>query len=452
MSQEKLSRRNFIKKAGAAVALSSFFTARDMFAQGSPNSKINVGVIGLGKQVGGHIWGVVSDSRCNLSAICDVDDERLQYYKKRIEDKYAQNGKSNTVKTYKDFRDLIADKSIDAVFIVTPDHWHTIMSVLAARAGKHVYCEKPLTFSVQEGRQIIDAVNANGVVFQTGSQQRSEAAFRNAVQLARTGMLGDIKCVYCNVPWRFPTVYNWPAEDLPKGIDWDMWIGPAPMRAYSDHLLARLRKHPKGAYDYDWGEWRWHSDYGNGMQADWGAHHFDIAQWGLDMDGKGPKYIDVYEAKNPAFPNDTKSISYEYENGVKVYYGSPSILQKMGFNKPSAMVTFIGSEGVSCASRGGVFWASKPSLMNAKLPRGKDAAYVSNDHRGNFIDGILYGRPVLCPAEVGVSSCNMCLVGNIAHKLGRRLEWDWKTCSFKNDSAANEYLWRKNRGEWANVI
>lgn len=214
------------------------------------------------------------------------------------------------------------------MFIVTPDHWHTIMSVLAARAGKHVYCEKPLTFSVQEGRQIIDAVNANGVVFQTGSQQRSEAAFRNAVQLARTGMLGDIKCVYCNVPWRFPTVYNWPAEDLPKGIDWDMWIGPAPMRAYSDHLLARLRKHPKGAYDYDWGEWRWHSDYGNGMQADWGAHHFDIAQWGLDMDGKGPKYIDVYEAKNPAFPNDTKSISYEYENGVKVYYGSPSILQK----------------------------------------------------------------------------------------------------------------------------
>ena len=169
MKMQRLNRRSFIKKAGLAAALTPFFTARDMFAQGSPNEKINIGIIGLGKQVGGHVWGAVSDSRCNLSAICDVDDERLAHYKKRIEDKYAQNGKSNTVKTYKDFRELIADKSIDAVFIVTPDHWHTIMSVLAARAGQHVYCEKPLTFSVQEGQQIIDAVNANGVVFQTGS-------------------------------------------------------------------------------------------------------------------------------------------------------------------------------------------------------------------------------------------------------------------------------------------
>ena len=452
---QRLNRRSFIKKAGLAAALTPFFTARDMFAQGSPNEKINIGIIGLGKQVGGHVWGAVSDSRCNLSAICDVDDERLAHYKKRIEDKYAQNGKSNTVKTYKDFRELIADKSIDAVFIVTPDHWHTIMSVLAARAGKHVYCEKPLTFSVQEGQQIIDAVNANGVVFQTGSQQRSESAFRNAVQLARTGMLGEIKCVYCNVPWRFPTVYNWPEEELPKSIDWDMWIGPAPMRAYSDHLLARLRQPPRGAYDYDWGEWRWHAYYGNGMQGDWGAHHFDIAQWGLNMDGKGPKYVRPYTAQNPSNIHDKRSLYYEYENGTKVFYGHPTEhLKKLGASNLGPMVTFIGTEGTACASRGGFFWASSPSLMNVKLPEGQESAYMNGfgNHNRNFIESILTGRPTICPVEAGVSSSNMCIMGTIAHRLGRTLEWDCKNSTFVNDPEAVSLMWRENRGEWAKVF
>ena len=130
----------------------------------------------------------------------------------------------------------------DAVSIVTPDHWHAIMSILAARAGKHVYCEKPLTFSIQEGEQIIKAVKAAGVVFQTGSQQRSETSFRKAVQLARTGMLGEIKSVFCNVPWRFPIFYNWPEEQLPSTMNWEMWVGPAPMRPYTPHLLQPLLK------------------------------------------------------------------------------------------------------------------------------------------------------------------------------------------------------------------
>ena len=444
-----INRRSFIKSTGIFTAA---MLSKGLFAEGGANSKINVGVIGLGKQSYAHIPQLASDSRCMLTAISDVDDARLNYVKQDVEKRYAQQGKKVEVKTYKDFRRLLADPSIDAVFIVTPDHWHAIMSILAARAGKHIYCEKPMTFSVLEGEQVAKAVKSAGVVFQTGSQQRSEPAFRNAVWLARSGMLGNVREVYCNVRWRFPTIYNWDAEVLPQSIDWDMWIGPAPMRSFTHHLLDLIRPAPEYAYAYPWGEWRWHSDYGNGTQADWGAHHFDIAQWGLGMDGKGPKHIYVYPKQNPSFPNDKKCIYYEYANGAKVFYGSPSILQKKGFNKPSAMVTFIGDEGIACASRGGIFWADKPSLRSVKVRPGGDVPMSNTNHIGNFIEAILTGSPVICPVEIGESSCNMCLIGNIAHKLGRHLEWDWRKKRFVGDPKANALLWREHRGEWKNII
>lgn len=445
-----MKRRSFLKNAGIAAA-APFFISKGLFANGSPNDKINIGLIGLGKMMNGHINGLLYDNSVRIAAICDVEDERISFCKERIESHYKNKGETVNIKTHKDFRNLLADKSIDAVYIVTPDHWHTIISVLAARAGKHIYCEKPLTFSIQEGQQIINAVKSNGVVFQTGSQQRSEWGFRQAVQLAQTGMLGDIKQVWCNIGRKFPVVYNWEAEELPKGVDWEMWIGPAPMRPFTHHLLPTFDRN-KNKYNHDWGEWRWHYDYGNGMQADWGAHHFDIAQWGLNMDKKGPKYVHVYEDQNKRIKSDTRNICYEYANGVMVYYGQPQILRKRGYAGGSAMVTFVGTEGVATASRGGIFWADKPSLMNGRIPPKKDATYVSEGHKDNFLNAIRTGRETICPAEIGVSSCNMCIIGNIAYKLGRKLEWDWQKCEFVGDAEANKYLWRENRGEWANVI
>lgn len=434
----------------AAAVSAPFFIAKDLWANGSPNEKINMAVIGLGKQAGAHLGPICGNSQTNLSAICDVDDERLEFTN-------ATRNKGNKfgTKLYKDFRDVYADKSIDAVVIVTPDHWHTIQTVLAARAGKHVYCEKPLTFSIQEGQQIINAVNKAGVVFQTGSMQRSDLGFGKQHQLVASGALGEIKEVWCNFGRRFPTHYNWAAEKLPKGMDWEMWVGPAPMREYSSHLLAHLHGNTgvKGEpYSHPWGEWRWHVDYGNGMQADWGAHHFDIAQWGLGMDGKGPKYVHVFESKNGGNPSDTKNIYYEYENGAKVYYGVPGVAAKKGCTVNNPMVTFIGTEGMCAASRGHWFWTDIEKWQSGKIPVGSAATEATNGHMQNFIDGIKTGRPVICPAEVGVSSCNMCIIGNIAHRLGRPLQWDWKTCTFKDDAEANKYLWRENRGEWANVI
>ena len=454
MENLNINRRSFIKKTGALAALSSsFLMTKNIFAGTSPNEKINVGVIGLGMQVGGNLWGTVSDSRCMLHSICDVDSERLDLWKGQIEKNYADRGIKHEVKTFKDFRKMYKDPELDAVIIVTPDHWHAIMAIQAARHGKHIYCEKPLTFSIQEGEQVVKAVKAAGVVFQTGSQQRSDPSFRNAAQIAQAGLLGEIREIHTQFGWRFPVHYNWKGYETPASIDWEMWVGPAPMRPWCDELLATLRK-GNNPYDAPWGQWRWHSDYGNGMQADWGAHHYDIAQWALGMDGKGPKYVHVYANQNPSFPNDKKNIFYEYENGTKVFQGySPSAtLAKLGAPRTSYGVTIVGTEGIAACDRGTPFWTSNPDLMKLKLPMGKDAAYVSFDHRDNWVQGILTGRPVLCPAETGASSCNVCLIGNIAHKVGRDLEWDWKTQSFANDAEANQYLWRECRGDWGKYM
>lgn len=450
--KEKLNRRKFLKNAGiaSAFAASPFFISNRLFgAPAAANEKINVGIIGLGKQSQLHLINTVNNENCMLTAICDVDDARLKLNKQIAEKAYAEKNIKTSVKTFKDFRALIADKSVDAVMIVTPDHWHAIISVLAARAGKHVYCEKPLTFTIQEGQMVVDAVKKSGVVFQTGSQQRSEWAFRKAVQLARSGKLGDIKVIWCDVPKRFPYIYNRPEEEIPAGMDWEMWVGPAPMRPYTSSLLPPLGLPPEKPYAYDWPEWRYHSEYGNGMQADWGAHHYDIAQWGLNMDGKGPKYVEVFEEENPEYPLDTKSIIYTYENGTKVCYGVPKIMKQAG--QPNAMVTFVGTEGVASASRGGRFWANTPALRNVKLGEGGDIAEFSEGHPENFFNAILTGKPVVCPVEVGASSCNMCIIGNIAHKLGRNLEWDWRTQTFVGDKIANSFLMRKNRGQWSSV-
>ncbi|MDR2674959.1 MAG: Gfo/Idh/MocA family oxidoreductase [Opitutaceae bacterium] len=452
------SRRGFLKTAGLASA-ASLLLPRGLFGQTRatpPNSRINIGIIGLGKQVGGHLSTFANDERCRVTAICDVDDERLDYQKTRLMRMAAERGEKAAVACHKDFRALLADPSIDAVVIVTPDHWHAIQAILAARAGKAIYCEKPMTFTIEEGRRVVEAVRAAGVVFQTGSQQRSDSGFRRAVQLARSGLLGEIKEVWCNFGRRYPVIHNWPAEEVPPGMDWEMWIGPAVMRPYTSHFLPRMMSGaPPRPYGYDWGEWRWHLEYGNGLQADWGAHHLDIALWGLGADGRGPRYVEVFPSQNPATPSDNRHISYTFAGGAKVVYGCPDPVKRESGG--ATMVSFVGTEATASAARHGKFWVDKPSLRNVRFADGDrpggDAApvQVSDDHRANFIDAVLTGRPTICPAEIGRSSCNMCLVGNIAHLLGRSLEWDWRTGTFVGDEVANQYLWRENRGEWARI-
>ena len=446
----KTSRRNFLRSTCIAAAGLPFIGT--LCAVDAENGKINIAVIGLGKQGLGHISSLLYTEDFRITHICDVAKDRLDFCENYINKVYSERlGSTYKVKTERDWRNVVADKSVDAVLVATVDHWHALMSIAAARAGKHIYCEKPLTFTVDEGIRLRREVNKSGVVFQCGSMQRSMGSFRNAAQLANCGALGEIREVYCNFPRKFPTILNWEAEPIPEGVDWDMWIGPANMNPYSRHLLHPLLPAPH-EYSFPWGEWRWHTYFGNGMQADWGAHHFDITQWGLGMDGKCPRFVHVVESENPRDKNERAAIYYEYDNGTRVYYGSSKVAQKAGCPADAAGgVTFVGTKGIAAANRGGFFWASSPELMRVKAPLGAHRLEDSINHMSNFAEAIRTGRETICPVDVGISSSNMCLIGNIAHKLGRSLEWDWKRERFANDVSANRLLARENRGEWAKM-
>jgi predicted dehydrogenase len=444
-----LSRRSFL--ARSALAAAPLLLPRNFLnAAAPPNSLLNLAVLGLGKMGDGHIGAFSGDPRVRIRAVCDVDNERVAHQRQRVAKRY-QCAVSD-IAGYRDFREVLAREDIDAVVIATPNHWHAIMAILAARAGKHIYCEKPLTFTVEEGEAVARAVRAAGVVFQTGSQQRSNAIFRQAVVIARSGAIGEIRDVWCNIGRRYPVARNWPAEPVRPGVDWDLWLGPRPPRPFSSKMCPPLiGGTPPKPYGYaGMAQWHYYIEYGNGMSANWGAHHFDIAQWGLGYDGKGPRFVEVFPDKNNT-PNDVASndlchVRYTYSNGVKLHVGFPETLkpQVAGANQ----VLFEGTEGAVSVARGDRIWVSRPSLRRVGMPEGRESIYSSNNHRDNFIEGILTGRPTIAPVGIGQSSCNTCLIGNIAHLLGENLEYDWRTQKFVQNPRADRLLRRENRAPW----
>lgn len=442
----KLNRRQFLKTAAAAFPL--IYCGR-LFGAGNaaPNSRCNVAVIGCGKMASGHLDGLASEKYCRVTAICDVDDKRLAYCSKRLDEIYTRrNVPHDPVKTCKDFRQILADPSIDAVYITTPDHWHAVISIMAARAGKAIYCEKPLTFTMEEARKVEKAVKEAGVVFQVGSQQRSGESFRRAAQLARNGYLGEIKEVWARLNYNLATTKNWEFEPIPAGVDWDMWCGPAPYNPYSKHLLPMLSDAELPYAEHGFPEWRDHIDYGNSNQADFGAHHYDIGLWGLGLDGKGPKRCVVLDNANlPGTPNK-RQYYYETEDGVKIYKGNPS----KDVCPLDYAVVFVGTEGVAAADRG-PFWANKKYFYDILIADEDNVCYkaANNNHRQNFFDAVFNGSPVTAPIEGGRTSAEVSIMGNIAYRLGRTLEWDWRAGKFVNDDEANKMMSRPNRGEWA---
>lgn len=443
MSKTNYTRRGFLKTAslsGAGLLIASNLFARNCV---SPNGRINLGVIGCGKMADGHIGGMIHNDKCRLVALCDVDSARMEYQKQRIENGYkSRNAAAEPLKMYKDFRELLADPSIDAVLIATPDHWHAIPAICAAEAGKAVYCEKPLTFTIEEGRKVVDAVHRTGAVFQVGSQQRSSPEFRRAVELVRNGYAGEIKEVWVGVGVGGPEPMNWKPEECPETIDWEMWCGPAPYNPYFSNLLPKFD--PAHPYDHGWNAWRSHIDYGNGGQADWGAHQFDIAMWGLGLDGQGIKYVNVSDKGDMPGGKGWRQYKYVTESGIPLYKGLYPKCPK----KIDGGLTFVGTEGVIAAARGH-FYSSDPALATARLTDKDEFVLNSENHRDNFFDAVLKGTPLAAPVEVGHSTCALCILGNIANNLGRDLEWDWRAEKFVNDPEADRFLRRANRGQWA---
>ena len=423
-----MDRREFIKKAAAGLALPYFISSSSLAAKGgvAANDRINLGFIGVGKQAAGTLIGAfLNESDAQIVAICDVDENKKRDTKKRIEDFYAGKADRASFKgcgVYHDFRELLARDDIDAVVIATPDHWHAIPTVEAARAGKDIYCEKPISLTIDEGKKMVEAVRRYDRVFQTGSMQRSWRQFRFAVELVRNGCIGKIHHVDVNVGG--PSgVCNLPAEPVPDYLDWDRWLGPAPWRPFNRSLAYSDEQ-------WGWPNFRSYRDFAGGGMTDFGAHHFDIAQWGLGMDGSGPIEVLVPNGK------DIKHLTYVYANGVTMSHA------------PANGIKFFGENGQTVEVDRSFFETNPKSLMSKTFGPEAERVYHSDNHYGDWLGCIRTRSKPICDVEIGYTTAVICHLGNIAYEINRSFKWDPVAQQITNDSDANRMLERSMRSPW----
>jgi predicted dehydrogenase len=415
-----ISRRKFIKTAALASAGATILP-RHVLGNGHipPSDRINIGFIGLGRQSRGLARDLINHGGAQIVAGSDVWNTKRSWFKEHVASSYAEFLGTTTyhgITAYPDYRELLQQPDIDAVVVATPDHWHALQSIDAMKSGKDLYCEKPLTRTIPEGRRLTDTARDTGRVVQTGSMQRSRSNFRRACELVRNGYLGEIRRVEVNVgdPAR---AYDLPEEKLPDGIDWKAWCGPAPLLPYN-HRLAPASNNVKF-----WPDWRLFRETGGGILADWGAHMFDIAQWGLGMDRSGP-----VEFIPPQDPTAVRGLEMKYANGVELAHAD--------FGRGWA-VRFIGSEGKIDISRK-FFESDSAGLADIEFKEGDVRLMdTGGDHLGNWLDAIRSRGPTICDAETGHRSASVCSLANIAYRLNRPLEWDPASERFKYDEEAN---------------
>jgi predicted dehydrogenase len=424
-----ITRRNFLHRsaivaAGAPLIIPASALGTD--EQPAASARISLGFIGLGTQ-GRYLLGrFLTHKDAQVRAVCDVDTNRRNNARKIVEGRYAEQMKSGIYKgcdVYNDFRDLLARKDIDAVVIAVPDHWHAIPVLEACRAGKDIYCEKPLSLTIHEAKLMMDTVRRHKRVFQTGSQQRSDNEFRLACELVRSGRIGKVRTVYVNVGGP-PRPCDLGEEKAEPGLDWDRWLGPAPRRPYNSVLA------PRGVHNH-FPNWRNYVEYSGGMMTDWGAHHFDITQWGLGMDQSGP--IEIIPPKDP---KATTGLRYVYAGGVEVIHG------------PGARgVRFVGADGEVNVDRG--FLMSKPAEL-IKVPIGTNDVHLprSVGHQRDWLDCVRSRRSPICDVEIGARSVTVCHLGNLAYLHHRRLRWDPQNWHFVGNDGDNKWLDREHRDPW----
>jgi predicted dehydrogenase len=424
-----LSRRKFLNQA---AILSSVMIVPRFVLGGkgytAPSDKISLGFIGAGRQGSGLLNNFLKLDEAQVVAASDVYASKLKNFTTKANKFYAdKTGQSSYdgCKSYEDFRELLARKDINAVVIATPDHWHAVHAIRAAEAGKDIYCEKPLSLTIKEGRAMVKAARKHDRIFQTGSMQRSAPEFRQTAELIRNGYLGEIKTVKVSIGGG-PLPYDLPKEDLPQGLNWDLWLGPNEYVHYN-HLIA-----PAPGADI-WARWRYYKGLGGGDLTDWGAHMFDIVQWSLDMDESGPTEI------IPPNGNDVKFLTYKYGNGIT--------MTQENFGKNHA-IRFIGTEGELDVQRTKLE-TSKPELATRVIGENEKRVYKSENHYRDFTNSIRSRKKPICDIETGHRSATVCNLGNIAFETKRPLKWNPKKETFKNDKEANEMLGRKLKQEWA---
>lgn len=415
------SRRRFLAGATATVALGPTF-----LRAATGKEQLNVAFIGYGKRAYGVMNHALRQKDMRVVAVCDVEGTRLAKAKEEVEKRYAEEAKSGTYKgcaAYVDYRELLGREDLDAVVIMTPDHMHVHPALAAAARKLDIYCEKPLTRTIAEGRLLVDAVRKNKLVFQTGSQQRCEFGlrFRKAVELIRAGGIGDLKTIRIGVGAP-PKPCDLPDQETPANVNWDLWLGPAPMRGYHEDLC------PKGIHSH-FPAFRKYEEYAGGMLADMGAHHFDIAQWAMGMDASGPVSIE------PPTDGDT-GLKFTYANGVEMFHGGPS------------GCTFEGTKGTIRVDRN--LLESDPKEILAIPASGAEASWPK-DHLRNWLDCIKTREEPICSVETGHRTASVCHLANIGYKLRRKLKWDPAKEEFPGDAEANALTTRKPREGWEYV-
>jgi len=436
MQNSHLSRRRFLQST--AVASAPFILPSGILsAEVKPNDKIAVGFIGMGKQNGGLMNRFMGAKESICVAVSDCDTTRRNAALNRANNRQ----KNKDCKAYEDFREIIARKDIDAVCIATPDHWHAIQTIAALESGKDVYCEKPLTHNVHESVEVMKAVKNNKRVLQTGSMQRSSRGFRVACELVRNGVIGKVKRTAVNIggPGRLCDLKT---EKMEPGLDWDMWIGPGPMRGYSSVLS------PRGVHGH-FPHWRNYKEYGGGMVCDWGAHMIDIVQWGLNKDNSGP--VATIPAKDS---KASKGAQLVYEGGIHMMHGA-------GLGS-----SFYGTEGRVECHRGRLgLWlgdkhvagnqGGKKVNLNQELDRieaeylkdAKVKLYNSNNHIGDFLQAMKSRKKPITNEIVGARTSIACHLLNQTYYNQTAIAWNPQKNTFANGGDP-KWLTRNYRGEW----
>jgi predicted dehydrogenase len=441
-----MTRRQFLNASAAAAALAGcqFIPARALGRDGfvAPSEKVTLGVIGLGIQGTGDMRGFLGLQDAQVVAVCDVH-EKQRSKGKQVVDTYYSN---SDCAAYRDFRELLARKDIDAIQITTPDHWHPIIAIEAARHGKHMYQEKPMGWSFRAAHAVEKAVKENNVVFQFGTQQRSDSKFRFACELVRNGKIGQLNTILVGVPGSVSSCPVQPVETVPQEFDYELWLGPAPMKPYSYH---RCRPYT----DKDgWSVWYSISDYCMGMIGNWGVHHLDIAQWGNDTELSGPTEIEGRGEFPKGMLTDCAvswQVTNRYANGVTLVHMDDSTSQRHPLQKGGHGhgVMFIGTEGWVHVDRQKLD-AQPASLLQSKLGPADLRLFKSDNHGANFIRAVKGQTQPAAPIDIAVRTDTLCNLQLIAATVQRKLRWDPVNEQFLNDDTANAMLDRPMRPPW----
>lgn len=414
-----VTRRKFVQSA-AAFAF-SILGARALGA----NDRINVALIGCGKRMKGLCGSLLGVQDVRILALADVESTRLQVFKEMVDSAYEATGE-NGCPVYEDYREVLARPDIDAVVIATPDHWHALITIDAFRAGKDVYCEKPLTHTLDEAIKVEAAAERYDRILQTGSQQRSDPTFRFAAEMVYNGRIGEVKEIYCSIGGA-PGPCSLPGHTPPSGMNWDFWVGPAPHRPWNEGIA------PSDPIKAGWAQWRRYREYGGGGQCDFGAHAYDIAQWGMGMDGAGPVEVIAPQEREDG------QLAYRYANGATLIRGR---------GVDHAQVTFVGSEGTLGVNRGQRLFTSPDSIGEEPTRPNEDTLYRSTDHMGDFLQALRTRRQPLCNVTVGVNTAIICHLGNVAERIGHGFKWD-PISRTTDDAEARQYFGSVYRGGWS---